>query len=75
MELNPGDVICDQCNGKGFFCFVDGIHVTEEYCIQKQCLKTKSECPGYEFQRCPKCRGMGKLDWIENAIGKRSIRI
>lgn len=73
MELDPGEVICDCCNGKGRFCFTRKLHVTKHYCNSRQCFKTSIECPGHNFQPCPKCRGTGKLDWIENITGKKGV--
>jgi len=54
MELNEelGEVICDECDGKG----------EVQYQID--------ECQSTEV-RCPKCFGDGKLDWVENAMGKK----
>ena len=57
MILNPGEIICDKCNGKKTFPVlpvlnrITHIHITEV--------------------KCPKCKGTGKLDWIENVVGKK----
>ena len=45
MQLNPGEVKCNECNGIG-----TTLH--DPYSI------------------CNKCHGTGKLDWIENIVGK-----
>ena len=45
INLKPGEVICNECNGTG--------------------LKTNQV-----YHPCPKCYGTGKLDWIENIVGR-----
>lgn len=49
IKLNPGEVLCDKCNGKGRITYSK--HFSET---------------------CYKCKGVGKLDWIENIVGKTS---
>ena len=71
IKLQKGEVICDKCKGNGLFCIVQSKHITLQYCYNRQCLKTKSECDGFNYQLCPKCNGEGKLDWVENIVGKR----
>jgi hypothetical protein len=57
QPLEPGDVVCDQCNGTG------------EPGNNKIDPDDKlSMVPWY----CDKCGGTGKLDWIENITGRRS---
>ncbi|MCK5613091.1 hypothetical protein KAR91_65060 [Candidatus Pacearchaeota archaeon] len=51
-ELEPGYVICSECDGTGGF--------------QKNRLD-----PKYHYYVCTKCWGEGKLDWIENVMGKQ----
>ena len=51
INLEPGEVICPECNGKGT--------------IIVQCIGNV----------CPMCWGAGKLDWIENIVGKKSMYI
>lgn len=51
-HMNPGDVICDQCNSTG------------------SPDNNKNEVVINIFG-CEKCDGYGKLDWIENVVGKR----
>ena len=46
MNLNPGEVICDKCNGE--------IFIGDES----------------NTEICSKCLGAGKVDWIENIVGK-----
>jgi len=60
LDLEEGELICDTCNGWGV--------------IQKR----KGEWPytqpyvrSYWVKDCEKCNGAGKLDWVENAVGKR----
>lgn len=48
MDLNPGDVLCTECDGEG------AIH---------------SSHPDGASMVCDKCKGYGKLDWIENVTG------
>lgn len=48
MKLNPGDVICNKCNGEGII----------------------KSCSIGNKMLCSKCYGTGKLDWIENIVGK-----
>ena len=56
-DLQIGEVICSQCNGK---------------------RRIKTDKPSWWVVRfkaveslCPKCWGDGKMDWIENVIGKK----
>jgi hypothetical protein len=51
-NLNPGEVICDECEGGRFRYDLDN------YDIGK-------------YNTCPKCHGIGKLDWVENVVGKK----
>ena len=58
MKLKPGEIKCDKCKGTGY-----------DLTIPKQEYET-----GY-YQKhypCSKCWGKGKLDWIENVVGKRN---
>jgi hypothetical protein len=71
IKLKKGEVSCNKCNGMGLFCFVESKYVTINYCNERQCLKDMSECNGFKYQHCPKCHGTGKLDWIENVVGKK----
>lgn len=41
IKLNPGDILCPNCNGKTYTGFI-----------------------------CIECYGEGKLDWVENMVGK-----
>lgn len=68
-KLNPGDVSCYKCEGKGIYCYGELRHVTEGYCNFRQCMKSINECKGLQY--CSVCHGDGKLDWIENIVGKK----
>lgn len=58
IELNPGEHLCDECNGEGRTGFtIPNKHIRSYPII------------------CNKCRGNGKLDWIENIVGKRGCYI
>ena len=57
MELEPGEVKCDKCDGTGE-AGNNKIGDNQRYFI----------VPNH----CDKCHGTGKLDWIENIVGKRS---
>jgi hypothetical protein len=60
QPLEPGDVVCDQCNGTG------------EPGNNKIGPNDKlSIVPWY----CDKCDGTGKLDWIENITGRRKPKL
>jgi len=54
LKLELGEVICDQCNGETF------VRYTEQ--------RGKGFYP--MKKTCDKCNGTGKLDWIENVVGK-----
>jgi len=56
MELEPGEVKCDQCKGTG--------HPNNNEIDYDQKYVT------YPWV-CDKCNGAGKLDWIENIVGKQ----
>jgi len=67
VTLETGEVICDKCDGKQVVPF--------------QPLERKRKRRAFIFKPkprwetvnipCPKCRGEGKLDWVENIVGKR----
>ena len=35
----------------------------------------EGEIPGHRRKFCPKCKGKGKLDWIENIMGVHGTRV
>jgi hypothetical protein len=56
MKLKPGEVICPQCEGFRYKKY----HELTSYERARQWL-----------QKCPKCKGAGKLDWVEAVVGKK----
>lgn len=60
MELKKGEVICSECNGQK--------DIENPHEIPKE--KRKPYKVYITRIVCPKCKGEGKLDWIENLIGK-----
>lgn len=56
-DLEEGEVICSKCNGKR--------RIITDKPKWWQLRLTEIE------SLCPKCFGDGKLDWIENAVGKK----
>lgn len=54
--LEPGEVICDKCNGTGK--------------PNNNKIDYRQKYVTYPWT-CDKCYGVGKLDWIENVTGKR----
>lgn len=58
LEITKGEVICDKCSGGGYD--------KNEYINMKQ----YGTIP-HPQKVCGKCKGEGKLDWVENLIGKK----
>jgi len=58
IDESLGEVLCDRCGGSGFV----GPGEKFDY---------SSSEPGIMPKRCKKCRGEGRLDWVENVVGKR----
>lgn len=56
LDESLGEVLCDKCDGKGW--------------EHGEMVNYSTMSPGMPW-RCKKCKGEGKLDWIENAVGKR----
>ena len=54
--LRKGEMLCPSCNGKGYL----GISLTRSKSIGR--AKPKP---------CDKCKGNGKIDWVENITGKK----
>lgn len=71
MDLEEWEEICDKCDGTGVWCndkysscsYIDNILLSPCYNIGS---KPSNPCI------CPKCQGVGKLDFIEKIVGKRS---
>jgi len=61
IEIKPSEIVCDKCNGVG------NLTKIIEYEIRGMIHRV----PGIiEYELCPKCNGSGKLDWIEQIVGK-----
>lgn len=59
IKLEKGEMICPECNGSGISEYVQEINIENYQTIT-----------GKTF--CEKCFGTGKLDWIENLVGKEN---
>jgi len=61
-EINEdlGEVLCDECGGRGW--------------KHGEMVEYSTMQPGVTAS-CKKCRGTGKLDWIERIVGKRPHRL
>jgi len=57
MNLDKGEIICHKCEGNGYSEDFMSIHKGADL------IKI--------YKRCPKCKGYGKLDWIEAIVGKK----
>jgi len=59
MKLKLGEVLCNECHGIGNW------------------KKFYDDIDKYEriYINCKKCGGAGKLDWVENVVGKRDTNI
>lgn len=66
MKLNPGEMECSGCNGTGKMNKSTRIITTRRPYIST----TSTE--SFKSFTCTKCHGSGKLDWIENVVGKRN---
>lgn len=55
LKLEEGELICDKCEGKGGHSNGDP---ADDLCDAG-------------WVRCQKCQGGGKVDWIENIVGKK----
>ena len=49
---------CDECDGHGQY---------------RQLVDIPGYGKKYNVKTCKKCLGDGKLDWIENAVGKKEM--
>lgn len=55
LKLKEGEMICDKCEGKG-----GASHA-----------HPSSDLNSPNWVRCQKCQGKGKVDWVENIVGKK----
>ena len=60
--LDVGEHFCPDCRGYG---------VPNTYEGDRQYL---DQCYVISMTRCRKCDGEGKLDWIEQVVGKRMVK-
>lgn len=60
LDESLGEVLCSECGGSGRGKSVEKIKVGTLW------IPGIGSC-------CKKCKGTGKLDWIENAVGKRPL--
>lgn len=63
--IEDWEEICDKCKGSGDWCGLHNIILNPQDC------KLSLECS--ESCICPKCRGTGKLDFIEKIVGKKGL--
>ena len=68
-ELKLGERVCDKCEGKSF---LKNVTPPFEFDIsfnkEPEIFKVKEYI---KYITCEKCHGTGKLDWIENLVGKK----
>lgn len=62
ISLKKGEIYCDECQGRG------------GYEIVKECNHNKNY-EAVELRRCKRCDGEGKLDWVSQAVEKKSDKI
>ena len=60
LNEEEGEIICPKCKGNCII-FTGKLSVSDF-----------DKVPIEDTVICPKCFGTGKLDWIENILGKRS---
>lgn len=54
----------------------DGSEFVCEKCEGTGCYRSiTSDVTDPRFLRCPQCQGEGKLDWIENIVGKKKEKL
>ena len=88
LRLSSGERVCDLCKGKKKFVFTSKFLenkkeqiLQEKYKVQPYYseLKTSSFFIMIDIHKrkyyCPKCKGFGKLNWLEGVFGKSSESI
>ena len=60
LKLNDGEIICPQCNGTG----EPNNNMIKAHEIRYDLVPL----------HCDKCYGNGKLNWVENIVGKKHKR-
>jgi len=55
LKLEEGEMVCDKCEGKGGNAY----------------NQPSDDLTKPQWVRCQKCQGTGKVDWIENVVGKK----
>jgi len=62
LVLNEGEMVCNKCDGYG----------------SPSTIKTKGffkkQIRVFQDAHCSKCWGSGKVDWIENIVGKKQTQ-
>lgn len=58
-------MICDKCEGTGHFGFEVEI---QEYNMRGMVHRIPTN---KTYNTCEKCQGAGKVDWVENVVGKK----
>jgi len=61
IELEEGELICSDCNGWGVVHREEGVG---EWPYDKPYYRNKW------IKNCEKCKETGKVDWVENVVGK-----
>lgn len=58
LDVKKDEFVCDKCKG------------------ERKIRELRNITPNITSERfvfCPKCLGAGKLNWVENVVGKRSL--
>ncbi len=71
MELKPGEIKCNKCNGSGKYC-TSHVHSLPEHNHSNPHNHNLSSYAAESI--CAKCNGAGKVDWITNAMGEQPNR-
>jgi len=65
IHLQKNEIICPDCKGHGFL--LNSTPIPVNFNLENSYIKT-TPIP-YRYA-CNKCKGEGKLDWLENLVGK-----